>query len=300
MQQAVEQYGQQHKKSLTKVDVHMIGERKPCQPHLCDSLGKFISDYQKQLSENSLATNALSGAYLKFINFFRINSDKIQRKEVLKLLQKYYKSTSQDGNVYVTLLDVIAGKFSFISNMLLRIFSLGSRHGEAMLAAMDFLDLTKCKDAKVNDCERFLVTIAISASTTSNMGNSYVAEHSLSTEQLLDLFIPLIKGTQWADDRVKHAYALTLATLMHSYRTFAENVLESSKPHYSSLYVDTLIVPHSSSLSDFVVDEQQNDDSVHRKPINRVKPFSVSARSAARYRFVINDEINSIVPFRKR
>lgn len=265
IKQVVEQYGQNNKQSMVEVNVHLIAERKPCHPHLCYTLQKFVSEYKKELAEdNSLATNALGVAYLKFLNYIRTNSANIKRKEVLKLLQKYHQSINNDGNVYITLMDTIAG----------------SRHGEAMLAALDFLDLTKCKEDKVFDCERFLVTISVSAATSANMGNSYVAEHSLSNEQLLDLFVPLIKSSSWADNRVKHSFALSLATMIHSYRLFTDNSIHSAQPHYSSLYMDTTLVPHHSSLSDMIIDISSDETTeMHhakqRKPTNRFSILSV-------------------------
>src|SRR5699024_3212434 len=135
-------------------------------------------------------------AYLRLLEYFRVNSGTVTKKDVAKLLKKYFKTRHTDGNVFITLLDAVAG----------------SRHHEAMLAAVNFLDLAQCGEAAADICARFLVAVFISAITTDNMGASYIAEHSLSSEQLVDLILPLSTSPKWADDRVKHAYGLTLAT----------------------------------------------------------------------------------------
>lgn len=195
-------------------------------------------------------------AYLKLLNHIRTNSAHITRKDVLKLLQKYHKSRGNDGNVMITLLDVIAG----------------SRNSEAMMAALDFLDLTKCADDKASDCERFLVSVAISAMTTANMGHSYVAEHSLSSEQLVDLLLPLIKSPSWADERVKHSFALSMGTLVHSYQVMSRNL----EVNHSSLYADTLVAGHSSPAL-FVDLSDETEPKGHKQgPHHRLAVVAVS------------------------
>ncbi|OTF81732.1 hypothetical protein BLA29_003245 [Euroglyphus maynei] len=189
---------------------HFQAERKPCQPHFCQSFSEFIQEYKRSLAEDhSLATNSMSVAFLRLLNYIRINSHKINRKDMSKLLQQLEKSRKNDGNVWSTVMDAIAA----------------SCHGDSMLAALDHLNLPKCNgDDRVGDCERFLVVIAIAGSTVANMGSSHVAEHSLSVEQLLDLFVPLLSNGSWADHRVQHSFAMTIATLLHSYQTFVKTI----------------------------------------------------------------------------
>lgn len=214
--------------------LHFIAEKVPCEPHFCLGFEDFIKAHEKQLSEDhSMATQSLSIAYLRFLNFIRANSSSISKKQVYDILSKYHKSSSKDGKVVNTILDAVSG----------------SRHGPAMMAAFQFLDLPKCHDDKADLCERFLIGTAISSITTANMGSSFLAEHSLSAEQLLDLFLPLTSFT-WADERIQHAYGLTLATLLHSYHVFERYVVDEAENSATShhLYAQALIAPHSSPL----------------------------------------------------
>lgn len=209
---------------------HFQAERKPCQPHFCQSLSEFIQEYKRSLAEDhSLATNSMSVAFLRLLNYIRINSHKISRKDVAKLLQQLEKSRRNDDNIWSTLMDTIAA----------------SRHGDAMLAALDHLNLPKCQgDDRVGDCERFLVVTAISGSTVANMGSSYVAEHSLSVEQLLDLFVPLLSNGSWADHRVRNSFAMTVATLLHSYRTYVKTL---SHDNFNNQSIIADHIPYESS-----------------------------------------------------
>lgn len=198
---------------------HFQVERKSCQPHFCKSLLEFINEYQDLLSDDKLlATTSVSIAYLRLLDYIRINSGQINRKEVVRILNKYHQSRAKNGNVIKTLLDGIAS----------------SLHGEAFLAALDHLNLPKCQGDFVEDCERFLVVLATTGYTVANMGSSFVADHSLSVEQILDVLIPLFndKPSKWADDRVRQSFALTIATLLHSYQLFTKiNFNETNLNH---------------------------------------------------------------------
>ena len=241
--EAVKQYGQSiAKSSMFPFGAHFIAEKIPCEPHYCDSLETFIKNYEKTLSEDSsMASQPMSVAYLRLLNHIRANSHNITQKQILAILKRYSKSSAKDGKVLNTVLDALAG----------------SRHAQAMMAAFQFLDLAKCSDEKGDLCERFLIGVSISSITISNMGSSFLTEHSLSPEQLLDLFVPLITTTTWSDERVKHAYGLTLATILHSYNLFERFVVEDSSNNSSShLYAHALIAPHSSPL---YVDISDND-----------------------------------------
>ena len=221
---------------------HFQAERKPCQPHFCQSLPEFIQEYKRSLAEDhSLATNSMSVAFLRLLNYIRINSHKINRKDVAKLLQQLEKSRENDGNVWSTLMDTIAA----------------SRHGDAMLAALDHLNLPKCQgNDRVSDCERFLVVMAISGSTVANMGSSYVAEHSLSVEQILDLFVPLLSDESWADHRVRHSFAMTISTLLHSYQTYVKTIASENNQSIIADHIpyesSRMTLHHHSSPTQFV------------------------------------------------
>ena len=244
---AVHKYGLNvaNGQEMIALNLHFIAEKKPCEPHFCQSLSDFVKEYKNSLAEDqSLAKTSIGVAYLRFLGYLRTNSGKITRKEVLKLLKTYFKHRHQDGNVFITLLDAIAG----------------SRHGESMMAAFNFLELPSCGQDTADVCERFLVASSISSITTANMGNSYIAEHSLSAEGLLDLFLPLSTSSKWSDDRVKHAYALTLATLLNSYQIFSVNLANQPPSH---LYSDTLIAHHSSPIFVDVSDYQQFEGRKH-------------------------------------
>lgn len=115
MAEAVQLFGSKNGHHMVASDVHLIGERKPCQPHFCQGLPEFVTEYRRQLGEDhSLASTSIGIAYLKLLGYLRTNSGHIARKEVLKLLQKYDKTRTSDGNVLITLLDVIAGKFRLV------------------------------------------------------------------------------------------------------------------------------------------------------------------------------------------
>lgn len=99
-------------KTLHEIEpAHFIAEQKPCEPHLCQDLFSAVTEDRKSLSDDEhLATTPLSVVYLRLVNYLRTNSQRINRKDVHKMLVKYAKSGNQDGNVFLTLLDVIAGQ----------------------------------------------------------------------------------------------------------------------------------------------------------------------------------------------
>lgn len=234
---------------------HFQVERKPCQPHFCKSLLEFIIEYQDLLSDDkSLATTSISIAYLRLLDYIRINSGQINRKEVVKILSKYHQSRAKNGNVIKTLLDAIAS----------------SLQGEAFLAALDHLNLPKCQGDFVEDCERFLVVLATSGYTVANMGSSFVADHSLSVGQVLEVLIPLItdKPGKWADDRVRQSFALTIATLLHSYQLFTKIIFSGTNHNHIQYESSRANLRYHSNPTWFVNISPEDGDTLEqfRKP----------------------------------
>lgn len=246
--EVINQYSHSHKQEYRQLPVHLVGEQRPCSPHYCHTnLAQLVAENRVALCESkSLASTSHGVAYLKLVNYIRVNADRLERKEFEQLLKKYYANRDKDGNVYITLLDALAG----------------SRHSAALLAALDHLDLTKCTGEAVDACERFLVELSISALAGASKAtlSSIVEWQILSGEGLIELFVPMLTIRQWADERVKQSFALTIATLVDAARQLEkriESLLRQDKTIIKPYHSD-----HHSSLD-------------HASALKRIGPLSV-------------------------
>ncbi|KPM06676.1 hypothetical protein QR98_0051540 [Sarcoptes scabiei] len=251
-----------NKKMINLGPGHFRSEKKCCKPHFCGEIDEFVHNYREALSEDkALATNSMSLAHLRLLTYIHVNQAQLKRQQIASLLNKYAQTRLTDGNILSILLDVIAT----------------SRHPESMLAALDFLNLPKCRsEERVKDCERFLMVIAVSGSAVANMGSSFAATHSLSLNQLINLFIPLVSNhnnnDEWADERVYHSFLMTIASLLHSYRVYIKSIENQNHPnitvnlayseHHNKNFLDHISTEDSvqSLIEGFI---QSNSDSIN-------------------------------------
>lgn len=248
LSEVLEHYSHSSKQEYRQMPVHLVGEERPCSPSFCHKqLAQIVADNRASLAEGtSLATVRHGVGYLKLMNYIRVNADRLKQQEFEDLLKKYAANRAKDGNVYITLLDVIAG----------------SRHSAGLLAALDRLDLPKCSGDAVDACERFLVELGVSALSSSSTAtpSSMVEWQVLSGEGLIELLVPMMNIRKWSDERVKHSFALTLATLVDAAVRLEEQIeatlalTEVVKPFHSD---------HHSSLD-------------HASALKRIEPLSVS------------------------